>query len=134
MSAQLLAELELPVDQLRAVRLVAGRIALAEGLDEEAVEDVKLAAGEVCARFAAEGGTSGVRAVFLRESDAFTALFSRVPSPPAAAVPPSGDRDGTVPEPDLGWLILEAVVPQLHPDGDALRLSWPLPRLVARGS
>ena len=117
MTAELLAELDLPADHLRAVRLAAGRIAQSEGFDEDTAEDIKLAVGEVCSRLQPD---IRMQVTFRRVEAALEVAFPEYPGP---AQPARADGD-----PDLGWLIVEAVVPQISSADGALRLSWPLPQ------
>lgn len=131
MSTELIAEIELPSDQIRAVRLVAGRIAMTEGFDDEVVEDVKLAVGEACSRVAAAGNEKIIRVRFQRQVGTLLAEFPGFPSPPEQ-VPPGGlgaVAEGS--EIDFSWLILNAVAPDLGLDGGTLRLVWPLPHVGA---
>ena len=131
MTTELLAELELPAEQIRAIRLVAGRIALAEGLDDEAAEDVKLAVGEAVNRLAAGDAAARLRVRFQRHKDALRVEFPGFPAPPRAIDAGRAAPTGATGDDDFGWLILDAVVPGLGLAGDTLHLTWPLPRTAA---
>ena len=130
MSIEPIAELELPADQIRAVRLVAARIALSEGLDDETAEDIKLAVGEACSRLVAVGESSILNVVFQRDEATLTVHFPHFPPPtePTATAIDAAAEDAA--DVDFGWLILTAVAPSVGMDGDTWRLAWPLPRAV----
>lgn len=111
----LLAELDLSVEHVRTARLVAGRVAVAAGLDEETADDVRLAVGEVCARLAA--------------SPRLLLRFDAQPGELSVWIDggwqPAPDADAGAP--DLGWLIIESVVPQIRIEAASITLAWPLP-------
>lgn len=131
MNAELLAELELPADQIRAVRLVAARIAATEGFDDETAEDVKLAVGEAFSRLAAVPAQAGLRVLIQRDEDSLTVDFPGFPALPVLGATELDQTTVNASDSDFGWLILTAVVPSLQMAGDTLRLAWPLPRLAA---
>lgn len=131
MNPELIAEIELPADQVRAVRLVAGRIAVAEGFGDEVVEDVKLAVGEACSRLVSDDPHPTIRVRFQRDTDTFVAEFAGFPAERPQVRSSSVGAAADDPELDFAWLILTAVAPELVADGGILRLAWPLPHVGA---
>lgn len=111
----LLAELELSAQDVRTARLVAGRVAMAAGLDEETADDVRLAVGEVCAR---RSSTQRLLVRFHEHQGEMSVSIEGAWSPTAES---SDD------ERDLGWVIIEAVVPRVTVEPDGITFTWPVP-------
>jgi anti-sigma regulatory factor (Ser/Thr protein kinase) len=80
-------------EQVRVARLVAAAAARRAGLDDETVDDVRLAVGEAVTRavlrLAAAGSTSAVRVVMSDDSSVFTVTV-------ADDAPQTGEPDGGV--------------------------------------
>ena len=114
-----LAELDLGPGHVRTARLVAGRVALSVGLDEDTADDVGLAVGEVCAR-----GAAGNR-LQVRFEGAPGQMSVRIEGAAFAASAAGADAD------ELGWLVINSVVPRVKVDPSSITLSWPLVDKVA---
>ena len=109
-------------EHVRTARLVAVAAARRAGLDEEAVDDVRLAVGEVVARSVvrSDGTTADVVIVLRDEGDAFVVEV----------------RDGSdpqAPDPDDGvaLALVRALVPEVAVEGTSVTLTWPLGRPAA---
>lgn len=115
------ATLSLPPapENVRTARLVAVAAARRAGLDEESVDDVRLAVGEAVARavlrHAAAGSGADVEMV-VSDDDGF-------------CVEVRDRTDPALPDEDDGvaLALVRALAPELALDGAALRLTWPRP-------
>ena len=116
-------ELELPAtaEHVRTARLVSVAVARRMGLDDELVEEVRLAVGEACARHLTSGaGTRRLR-LELRED---------VPGRPGLHVVVRAVGAGGTLAPaatdDLSLAVLEGLVPELRVGAYRLDLHWPV--------
>jgi anti-sigma regulatory factor (Ser/Thr protein kinase) len=113
------ATLSIPAaaEHVRTARLVAVAAARRAGLDEEAVDDVRLAVGETVARAVLRSGDTPaeVELVLRDEGDRF-------------AVEVRDGSDPTVPDADDGvaLALVRALVPDVAIDGSHVTLVWPL--------
>ncbi len=115
-------ELELPAtpEHVRTARLVSVAVARRVGLDDQIVEEVRLAVGEACARHLARSPGLRRLRLELRESrpgrPGLHVLVLAV-DPGAADVPVSAD--------DLSLAVLQGLVPGLRVGPGRLELHWP---------
>ena len=115
------ARLTIPpaAEHVRTARLVAVAAARRVGLDEEAVDDVRLAVGEVVGRAVrrhiAAGSAADVAVVLSDDSTRFR-------------VEVSDSADPQLPDDDDGvaLALVSALVPELDVEGSLLVLAWPL--------
>ncbi len=118
-------------EHVRTARLVAVSVGRRVGLDDERLDEVRLAVGEACARAvrvlqaaADAAGPEPVR-MFLDDRDG---LLIRVQGPRVG--PPDGTAAGAGGAPissddDLALAVVRGVVPRLTTERDALTLYWP---------
>ena len=117
------ATLSIPpaAEHVRTARLVAVAAARRAGLDEESVDDVRLAVGETVARAvvrcgAGAGAVAGDVDLVLRdEGDRFVVEVTDASDP---AVPDADDG--------VALALVRALVPDVAVDGSHVTLTWPL--------
>jgi len=114
------ATLSIPpsAEHVRTARLVAVAAARRVGLDEEAVDDVRLAVGEAVARAVLRHSAAGLGhdvVVVVREDGHGFEVEVHDRSDPA--VP---DEDGGV-----ALALVRALVPELRSHGEVVTLAWP---------
>jgi anti-sigma regulatory factor (Ser/Thr protein kinase) len=117
------ATLSIPpsVEHVRTARLVAVAAARRAGLDEESVDDVRLAVGEAVARAVLRHGTAGIREhvdVVVRDDGLAFEVEVRERSDPAVA----DDDDG------VALALVRALVPVVRSTQGVLTLAWPRAR------
>ena len=104
-------------EHVRTARLVAVAAARRAGLDEEAVDDVRLAVGETAARAVVrgDGSTADVELVLRDEGDRFV-------------IEVRDGSDPSVPDPDGGvaLALVRALVPEVDVAGSHVTLTWPV--------
>ena len=116
------ATLSIPpsVEHVRTARLVAVAAARRAGLDEEAVDDVRLAVGEAVARAVLRHGAAELEAtieVVVRDDGrAFEVEVHEVSSPEL------GDEDDGV-----ALALVHALAPEVAQTPHVLTLTWPRP-------
>lgn len=111
---------------VRTVRLVAAAVARRATVDEDLIEEVRLAVGEACALLvgpvAGPDGGSGPVEVSMRLEDRLRVVV-RSAGRVAAQDPPTGDIDGVEP-----WALLRGLIDDFGIDigagGTALAMSW----------
>lgn len=112
----ILAELGVPATtaQLRTVRLLAARVAREQGVNDETVEDIRLAVGEACVLQI--GIAQQILLSIAVDQSALTVI-----------VQSEGDasKDAVVADQELSRVMLEALVPELGELPNGLRLRWP---------
>lgn len=114
------ATLSIPAlaEHVRTVRLVAVAAARRAGLDEDAVDDVRLAVGETVARAVlrcdAASTPGDVDVVLGDEGDRFVVEVSDASDP---AVPDADDG--------VALALVRALVPDVSVDGARVTLAWP---------
>jgi len=114
------ATLSIPpsVEHVRTARLVAVAAARRAGLDEEAVDDVRLAVGEAVARAVLRHGAAEIDAhVDVVVRDDGHGFEVEIHDRSAASV--RDDDDG------IALALVEALVPELRTHGEVLTLAWP---------
>lgn len=115
------ATLSIPpaAEHVRTARLVAVAAARRVGLDEEAVDDVRLAVGEVVGRAVrrhnAGGSLAYVGVVVSDDASRFRVEVTEATDP---AQP--DDDDG------VALALVSALVPELQVEGSLVALGWPL--------
>ena len=113
------ATLSIPpaAEHVRTARLVAVAAARRAGLDEEAVDDVRLAVGEAAARAVVRSGDAAgdVELVLRDEGDRFVVEVLDGSDP---AVPDADDG--------VALALVRALVPDVAVDGSHVTLTWPL--------
>jgi anti-sigma regulatory factor (Ser/Thr protein kinase) len=113
---------------VRTVRLVVAAVARRTPLDEEFVEEVRLAVGEACALLvgpdASQAATAGPVEVSMRLEDRLRVVV-RAAGSVAAEDDPTSDIDGIEP-----WALLRGLIEDFTISRDdgvtALSMSWPL--------
>ena len=116
------ATLSIPpsVEHVRTARLVAVAAARRAGLDEETVDDVRLAVGEAVARAVLRHGAAelvdGIEVVVRDDGRAFEVEVQDSTDPAVA------DEDDGV-----ALALVQALVPEVSRDGGAVCLVWPRP-------
>jgi anti-sigma regulatory factor (Ser/Thr protein kinase) len=113
---------------VRTARIVAASLARQLGLDEETVDEVRLAVGEACARAVAIHAALGLDApVVLRIDDG--------PHTLAVDVCDRGEVGAPEPQPGLGLAVVtglvDDVVVERGPNGNHVRMVWPVVTVVA---
>ena len=114
------ATLSIPpsVEHVRTARLVAVAAARRAGLDEETVDDVRLAVGEAVARAVLRHGAAEIEAhVDVVVRDDGHGFEVEIHDRSAADV--RDDDDG------IALALVEALVPELRTHGEVLTLAWP---------
>ena len=114
------ATLSIPpsVEHVRTARLVAVAAARRAGLDEETVDDVRLAVGEAVARAVLRHGAAEIAAhVDVVVRDDGHGFEVEIHDRSAADV--RDDDDG------IALALVEALVPELRTHGEVLTLAWP---------
>ena len=114
------ATLSIPpsVEHVRTARLVAVAAARRAGLDEETVDDVRLAVGEAVARAVLRHGAAEISAhVDVVVRDDGHGFEVEIHDRSSADV--RDDDDG------IALALVEALVPELRTHGEVLTLAWP---------
>jgi anti-sigma regulatory factor (Ser/Thr protein kinase) len=114
------ATLSIPpsVEHVRTARLVAVAAARRAGLEEETVDDVRLAVGEAVARAVLRHGAAEIDApvvVVVRDDGHGFEIEVHDHSSPSVR----DDDDG------VALALVEALVPELRTHGEVLTLAWP---------
>ncbi|MFI2607377.1 ATP-binding protein [Kitasatospora sp. NPDC018619] len=120
-------------EHVRTARLVAAAVARRAGVDESALDEVRLAVGEACSRAVGlhqRGGIGGTVRVALTDQEKRFLIEVEDEAGPAA-VPASGDAEGGEPDEDtLGLAVITGLVEDLEvtngTDGGLIRMSWPV--------
>ena len=117
---------------VRTARLVASTLARRSGLEEEALDEVRLAVGETCARAVAIHRSLGL-------TDPVVVVFDDGPVAFSVQVEDCGPADTPEPEPGLGLAVVtglvDDVVVERGPAGNRVRMVWPAPaRSAAHGA
>ena len=109
---------------VRTARLVAATLARRSGLEEEALDEVRLAVGETCARAVAIHRSLGL-------DDPIVVVFDDGPVAFSVQVEDRGQADTPEPEPGLGLAVVtglvDDVVVERGPSGNRVRMVWPSP-------
>jgi anti-sigma regulatory factor (Ser/Thr protein kinase) len=108
---------------VRTARIVAAALARQLGLDEETVDEVRLAVGEACARAVAIHEALGLETpIVLRIDDGPYTL--------AVDVCDRGEAGAPEPQPGLGLAVVtglvDDVVVERGPGGNHVRMVWPV--------
>jgi anti-sigma regulatory factor (Ser/Thr protein kinase) len=106
------------VEHVRTARLVAVAAARRAGLDEGAVDDVRLAVGEAVARAVLRHGAAELATdidVVVRDDGSFFEV--EVHDRTEASLPDEDDG--------IAYALVEALVPEVRREGATVLLSWP---------
>ncbi|MFC5803245.1 ATP-binding protein [Streptomyces formicae] len=138
-------------EHVRTARLVAAAVARRAGVDEAALDEVRLAVGEACSRAVglhrSNGITAPVRVVLTEEEKTFSIeVGDEVPGPGGAAETEAGSASsrgsGSAGEPgepesdagedEMGLAVISGLVDDVEvvtgKDGGVIRMSWPTPQ------
>ncbi|MEU2428970.1 ATP-binding protein [Streptomyces sp. NPDC007861] len=142
-------------EHVRTARLVAAAVARRAGVDEAALDEVRLAVGEACSRAVglhrSNGITAPVRVVLTEEEKTFTIeVGDEVPGPGGAteaesgsgsgsesgrgsgSVGQSGEQESDAGEDEMGLAVISGLVDDVEvvtgKDGGVIRMSWPTPQ------
>jgi len=110
---------------VRTARLVAASLARRAGLSEDALDEVRLAVGEACARAVAIHQAAGL-------DSPVVVVFEDGPGALSVQVADRGPAEAPEPEPGLGLAVLTGlvhdVVVERGEDERRVRMVWPLAR------
>ena len=133
-------------EHVRTARLVAAAVARRAGVDEAALDEVRLAVGEACSRAVglhrSHGITAPIKVVLTEEEKSFSIeVGDEVPGPGSEAASgthgatPGGGRDEPESEADadgedeMGLAVISGLVDDVEVrsavDGGVIRMSWP---------
>jgi len=120
--------LSIPPDteNVRTARLVAGAAARRTGIDEEALDEVRLAVGEACARAVlrhqAVGELASIDVELIDDEDGFTVQVADHVAEDGAAAPADDDAQ-------LALTVIAALVPEssftTEASGTVITMRWP---------
>jgi anti-sigma regulatory factor (Ser/Thr protein kinase) len=120
-------------EHVRTARLVAAAVARRAGVDEAALDEVRLAVGEACSRAVGLHRISGVEApvqVRLTEDDKKFSIevADEVPGTASGSAPDAGD-DAAEDEGEMGLAVISGLVDDFEvldsDKGGVIRMSWP---------
>ncbi|WP_225850869.1 ATP-binding protein [Streptomyces sp. HPF1205] len=120
-------------EHVRTARLVAAAVARRAGVDEAALDEVRLAVGEACSRAVGLHRNSGVEApvqVRLTEDDKKFSIevADEVPGTTSGSAPDSGD-EAADDEGEMGLAVISGLVDDFEvldgEKGGVIRMSWP---------
>lgn len=133
-------------EHVRTARLVAAAVARRAGVDEAALDEVRLAVGEACSRAVglhrSNDVTTPIRVVLTEEEKTFSievgdevpgagvAAADAVGVPGARAAAPAEDFDDADGEDEMGLAVIRGLVDDVEvsagEDGGTIRMSWPV--------
>lgn len=120
-------------EHVRTARLVAAAVARRAGVDEAALDEVRLAVGEACSRAVGLHRNNGVEApvqVRLTEDDKKFSIevADEVPGTASGSAPDSAD-DAADDEGEMGLAVISGLVDDFEvldgEKGGVIRMSWP---------
>ncbi|MCL2551541.1 MAG: ATP-binding protein [Actinomycetia bacterium] len=121
-------------EHVRTARLVAAAVARRAGVDEAALDEVRLAVGEACSRAVGLHRISGVedpvRVRLTEEEKKFSIeVADEVPGTPSGSAPDTGADEPADDEGEMGLAVISGLVDDFEViDGDKggiIRMSWP---------
>ncbi|MFD8420550.1 ATP-binding protein [Streptomyces sp. NPDC059466] len=124
-------------EHVRTARLVAAAVARRAGVDEAALDEVRLAVGEACSRAVGLHQSSGisapVRVTLIEEEKQFSIeVGDEAPrSAPGETAPGAsrGDADMDAEEDEMGLAVISGLVDDVEVSADEhgglIRMSWP---------
>lgn len=120
-------------EHVRTARLVAAAVARRAGVDEAALDEVRLAVGEACSRAVGlhriNGVDQPVRVRLTEEEKKFSIeVADEVPGPASGAAPDAPD-DAADDEGEMGLAVISGLVDDVEviegEKGGVIRMSWP---------
>jgi anti-sigma regulatory factor (Ser/Thr protein kinase) len=120
-------------EHVRTARLVAAAVARRAGVDEAALDEVRLAVGEACSRAVGLHRNNGIEApvqVRLSEDDKKFSIevADEVPGTASGSAPDSAD-DAADDEGEMGLAVISGLVDDFEvldgEKGGVIRMSWP---------
>jgi anti-sigma regulatory factor (Ser/Thr protein kinase) len=121
-------------EHVRTARLVAAAVARRAGVDEAALDEVRLAVGEACSRAVGLHRNNGVEqpvTVRLTEEEKKFSIevADEVPGTASGSTPGSGEDEPADDEGEMGLAVISGLVDDFEVlDGDkggVIRMSWP---------
>ncbi|QTD99977.1 ATP-binding protein [Streptomyces cyanogenus] len=123
-------------EHVRTARLVAAAVARRAGVDEAALDEVRLAVGEACSRAVGlhrnSGVTAPVKVALIEEEKQFSIeVGDEAPhAAPGGDTPGAGqDGDAEVEEDEMGLAVISGLVDDVEvstgQNGGLIRMTWP---------
>jgi anti-sigma regulatory factor (Ser/Thr protein kinase) len=121
-------------EHVRTARLVAAAVARRAGVDEAALDEVRLAVGEACSRAVGLHRNNGVeqpvRVLLTEEEKKFSIeVADEVPGTAMGSTPASGDDSAADDEGEMGLAVISGLVDDVEviegEHGGTIRMSWP---------
>jgi anti-sigma regulatory factor (Ser/Thr protein kinase) len=121
-------------EHVRTARLVAAQVARRAGVDEAALDEVRLAVGEACSRAVglhrSNGVTEPVRVLLNEEEKKFSIeVVDEVPGNATGSAPDTGDDSAADDEGEMGLAVISGLVDDVEviegDHGGTIRMSWP---------
>jgi anti-sigma regulatory factor (Ser/Thr protein kinase) len=121
-------------EHVRTARLVAAQVARRAGVDEAALDEVRLAVGEACSRAVGlhrnNGVTEPVRVLLNEEEKKFSIeVVDEVPGNATGSAPDTGDDTAADDEGEMGLAVISGLVDDVEviegDTGGTIRMSWP---------
>ncbi|MYS20881.1 Anti-sigma regulatory factor (Ser/Thr protein kinase) [Streptomyces sp. DvalAA-14] len=121
-------------EHVRTARLVAAQVARRAGVDEAALDEVRLAVGEACSRAVGLHRSNGVqepvRVLLNEEEKKFSIeVVDEVPGNATGSTPDSGDDAPADDEGEMGLAVISGLVDDVEviegDTGGTIRMSWP---------
>lgn len=121
-------------EHVRTARLVAAAVARRAGVDEAALDEVRLAVGEACSRAVGLHRNNGVeqpvRVLLTEEEKKFSIeVADEVPGAASGASPDDGEDTAAGDEGEMGLAVISGLVDDVEvldgESGGVIRMSWP---------
>lgn len=121
-------------EHVRTARLVAAAVARRAGVDEAALDEVRLAVGEACSRAVGLHRSNGVEApvrVMLNEDEKKFSIevADEVPGNASGSSPDAGADEAADDEGEMGLAVISGLVDDVEviegAAGGVIRMSWP---------
>jgi anti-sigma regulatory factor (Ser/Thr protein kinase) len=121
-------------EHVRTARLVAAQVARRAGVDEAALDEVRLAVGEACSRAVGLHRNNGIQEpvrVLLNEDEKKFSIevVDEVPGNAAGSAPDSGDDVAADDEGEMGLAVISGLVDDVEviegEHGGTIRMTWP---------
>jgi len=121
-------------EHVRTARLVAAQVARRAGVDEAALDEVRLAVGEACSRAVGLHRNNGVQEpvrVYLNEEEKKFSIevVDEVPSNASGSALEAGEDTAADDEGEMGLAVISGLVDDVEviegEHGGTIRMSWP---------